>query len=487
MRYLEHYLSEEKIDIIFKDFFQKWKFKHPYPEDLEEIFNNHTNENLDWFFDNVFEKTTYVDYGITYVSNRFILYNYGTFACPVEVAYYDKNNKEINRQWLHNINDKKILNTPPKTVKVKIDPDEHMPDIDRSNNGNPKNYEFNFIWDRPNYFNHVMNVVPWFFSYNYYNGFTPGLTVFSGYTPGYNGNGNTISLLYDFKHNKPVGSVSLNRSLRGISLFHESSIKLGFDSGSGRTGMNVSLYGTIKRPLVDYPTSRINIDLFFHILDSSALDPFLYDGGRYVIGSILYKKNWELNKKSSLAFITGIKIGEKFSKGLFTATLNQKFTKNIITKIKFYMSDYLISRDLPAQYRTFLSGSIDSDFQENILDRTGKSEDFKVLSNMLYNGVPGLRGLVLNGDGKPLYSEKRAWSLCFDQQFPYLPGKIFLDIGGASDSEEIFIVSGFHIGPLFIPIYQSWEVSNNIPNNIDWIMNRMRFSFDLSLPIGFLF
>ena len=487
MRYLEHYLSEEKIDIIFKDFFQKWKFKHPYPDDLEEIFNNHTNENLDWFFDNVFEKTTYVDYGITYLRNRFILYNYGTFACPVEVAYYDKNNKEINRQWLHNINDKKILNTPPKTVKVKIDPDEHMPDIDRSNNGNPKNYEFNFIWDRPNYFNHVMNVVPWFFSYNYYNGFTPGLTVFSGYTPGYNGNGNTISLLYDFKHNKPVGSVSLNRSLRGISLFHESSIKLGFDSGSGRTGMNVSLYGTIKRPLVDYPTSRINIDLFFHILDSSALDPFLYDGGKYVIGSILYKKNWELNKKSNLAFSTGIKIGEKFTKGLFTATLNKKFTKNIITKIKFYMSDYLISRDLPAQYRTFLSGSIDSDFQENILDRTGKSEDFRVLSNMLYNGGPGLRGLVLNGDGKPLYSEKRAWSLCFDQQFPYLPGKIFLDIGGASDSEEIFMVSGFHIGPLFIPIYQSWEESNNIPNNIDWIMNRMRFSFDLSLPIGLLF
>jgi len=487
MRYLEHYLSEEKIDIIFKDFFQKWKFKHPYPDDLEEIFNYHSNENLDWFFDNVFEKTTYVDYGITYVRNRFILYNYGTFACPVEVAYYDKNNKEINRQWLHNINDKKILNTPPKTVKVKIDPDEHMPDIDRSNNGSPKNYEFNFIWDRPNYFNHVMNVVPWFFSYNYYNGFTPGLTVFSGYTPGYNGNGNTISLLYDFKHNKPVGSVSLNRSLRGIRLFHESSIKLGFDSGSGRTGMNVSLYGKIKRPLVNYPTAQINIDLFFHILDSSALDPFLYDGGRYVIGSILYKKNWELNKKSSLAFSTGIKIGEKFSKGLFTATLNQKFTKNIITKIKFYMSDYLISRDLPAQYRTFLSGSIDSDFQENILDRTGKSDDFKVLSNMLYNGGPGLRGLVLNGDGKPLYSEKRAWSLCFDQQFPYLPGKIFLDIGGASDSEEIFMVSGFHIGPLFIPIYQSWEESNNIPNNIDWIMNRMRFSFDLSLPIGLLF
>ena len=486
MRYLEHYLSEEKINIIFKDFFQKWKFKHPYPEDLEEVFNNHSNEDLDWFFDNVFEKTTYVDYGVTYVRNKFILHNYGTFPCPVEVAYYDENNKEINRDWLHNINDERILNTPLKTVKVKIDPDEHMPDIDRSNNGIPKNYEFNFIWDKPNYFNHAINVVPWLFSYNYYNGFTPGITAFSGYSPGYNSKGNTISILYDFKQDKPLGNVSFIRPLRGISLFHESSFKVRFGSGSGRTGINIGVNGTIKSPLVDYPVSNLNIDLFYHILDSTALDPFLYDGGKYVIGSILYNKKWKLNQKSSLSFTSSIKIGEKFSKGMFTAILNQKFTKNVITKIKFYVSDYLISKDLPSQYRTFLSGSIDSDFQENILDRTGKSENFKLLSNMIYKGGPGLRGLVRNRDGKPLFSEKRSWSLCFDQQLPYLPGKIFLDVGGASDLEEIYMVSGFHIGPLFIPIYQSWEESNNTPNNIDWMLNRIRFSFNLSLPIRFL-
>ena len=201
---------------------------------------------------------------------------------------------------------------------------------------------------------------------------------------------------------------------------------------------------------------------------------------------ILYNKKLKLNQKTSLSFTSGIKIGEKFSKGMFTAILNQKFTKNVITKIKFYVSDYLISKDLPSQYRTFLSGSIDSDFQENILDRTGKSENFKLLSNMIYKGGPGLRGLVRNRDGKPLFSEKRSWSLCFDQQLPYLPGKIFLDVGGASDLEEIYIVSGFHIGPLFIPIYQSWEESNNTPNNIDWMLNRIRFSFNLSLPIRFL-
>ena len=82
MRYLEHYLGEDKMDEILQDFYQKWKFRHPYPEDLEAVFAAHLQEDLDWFFDNVFEKTTYVDYGIIKTGDRFVLHNYGTFTCP---------------------------------------------------------------------------------------------------------------------------------------------------------------------------------------------------------------------------------------------------------------------------------------------------------------------------------------------------------------------------------------------------------------------
>ena len=72
--------------------------------------------------------------------------------------------------------------------------------------------------------------------------------------------------------------------------------------------MNIGVNGIIKSPLVDYPVSNLNIDLFYHILDSTALDPFLYDGGKYVIGSILYNKKLKLNQKSSLSFTSGIKL-----------------------------------------------------------------------------------------------------------------------------------------------------------------------------------
>ena len=50
---------------------------------------------------------------------------------------------------------------------------------------------------------------------------------------------------------------------------------------SGRTGFNAQITGTIKEPYVESPVARINANLFYHYLDSTALDPLLYDGGKY--------------------------------------------------------------------------------------------------------------------------------------------------------------------------------------------------------------
>ena len=445
------------------------------------------DENLDWFFDNVFEKTTYIDYRVTDIRNKFVLSNDGNFTCPVEVAYYDMYDEELEREWIRGIKHETILKPPLGTIKVKIDPDEHMPDINRSNNGTSKNYEFNFIWDKPNYFNHVYNIVPWFFSYNYYNGFTPGITMFSGFSPGYVGNGNTLSFLYDFKNKKPIGSISFTRLLRDINIFHESVFKLRFDRSSGRTGINVSLSGVFKEPFLDSPISNLNANFFYHMLESSAFNPILYDSGKFIIGAIDYNKKWELNNQSSLDFGTGIKFSKEFSRIFFTVSTNYSFAKKIKTKVKFYLSDYLLNKNLPSQYKTFLSGSIDPDFQENILDRTGKSANFKVLTDFLYDGGPGLRGLILNENGNPMYTEKLAWSLRIDQEFPYLPGVLFMDFGGLSEYEDVFISLGFHLGPLIIPVYQSWEISNNTPDDMGWILDRLRISLDFTLPRGFIF
>ena len=223
------------------------------------------------------------------------------------------------------------------------------------------------------------------------------------------------------------------------------------DHGSGRTGFNARITGTIKEPYVKSPVARINANLFYHYLDSTAFDSFLYDGGKFLTTSIRYTKNWELNINSELTFQIGIKMGKYFSRSFLSSELEHRFTKNIATNIRLFVSGYLFTEDVPAQYRTYLSGSIDPDFERNILDRTGNSEAIQVLSHIYYDTGPGLRGLVLDKEERPLGTEKMAWSLRLDQKMPYIPGNIFFDIGGLTDKKNPFIVSGLHFGPLLIP------------------------------------
>jgi hypothetical protein len=46
-------------------------------------------------------------------------------------------------------------------------------------------------------------------------------------------------------------------------------------------------------------------------------------------------------------------------------------------------------------------------------------------------------------------------------------------------------VSGLHFGPLLIPFYQSWESGHKIPDNSEWVLDRIRFDVSLPLRINF--
>ena len=178
-------------------------------------------------------------------------------------------------------------------------------------------------------------------------------------------------------------------------------------------------------------------------------------------------------------------MGRDFARSYLSSNIKYRFTKNIATKFRLFVSGYLFTRDLPAQYRIYLSGSIDPDFEQNILDRIGNSEALQVLSHIYYDGGPGLHGLVLDKDGRPLATEKMAWSLHINQELPYIPGNIFFDIGGITEKKNPFIVSGLHFGPLLIPFYQTWESEHKIPDNSEWVLDRIRFDVSLPLRINF--
>ena len=63
----ESIIGEELFDMAFKEYANRWKYKHPNPADFFRTIENATATDLDWFWRGWFFTTDYVDIDLAYV------------------------------------------------------------------------------------------------------------------------------------------------------------------------------------------------------------------------------------------------------------------------------------------------------------------------------------------------------------------------------------------------------------------------------------
>ncbi|MBL7943109.1 MAG: M1 family metallopeptidase [Flavobacteriales bacterium] len=66
--YLYEYLGQETFDRCMHTYFDRWKFKHPSPNDLRDVFEEVSGKNLEWFFGPLIQSTDHIDYAVTGLS-----------------------------------------------------------------------------------------------------------------------------------------------------------------------------------------------------------------------------------------------------------------------------------------------------------------------------------------------------------------------------------------------------------------------------------
>ncbi|HXV64320.1 MAG TPA: M1 family metallopeptidase [Vicinamibacteria bacterium] len=76
---LERYLGWEVLQDIMSTFFERYRFRHPRPQDFFDVANEVSGRDLSWFFDQVYRSSNDFDYGVHSVS-----------SAPVEVAGFDE-------------------------------------------------------------------------------------------------------------------------------------------------------------------------------------------------------------------------------------------------------------------------------------------------------------------------------------------------------------------------------------------------------------
>jgi len=134
-QYLRAYLGDSRYDSAMKDYYSRWKFKHPQPEDLCASFETSMGKNLTWFFSDFIGTTKRLDYEVVRLENQQLLVkNKGELASPLLICGL-AGDSICFKKWVEGFEGEKWIELPQGTyTEIKIDPNHVMPELFRLNN-----------------------------------------------------------------------------------------------------------------------------------------------------------------------------------------------------------------------------------------------------------------------------------------------------------------------------------------------------------------
>jgi hypothetical protein len=143
----DHIIGAERFDPAFRQFIDRWAYKHPTPADFFRSIEDGVGEDLSWFWRSWFYTTEVLDQAVDSVVSadsagavsRIHLRNAGQMPMPVELELVmDDGSKERLvlpvEVWYGGRDYTALVPGPKKVVGVTIDPKNYYPDIRRENN-----------------------------------------------------------------------------------------------------------------------------------------------------------------------------------------------------------------------------------------------------------------------------------------------------------------------------------------------------------------
>ena len=127
---------------VMSTYFERWRFRHPQPEDFFAVVNEVTGEDMTWFFDEVYRGSNVFDFGVQEFTSRLkpaptnapaptkdqyqtdvVVRRFGEALSPVNVVTTFRNGEQVIELW--DGRDRRAVYTydrPSQAVSVEIDP-----------------------------------------------------------------------------------------------------------------------------------------------------------------------------------------------------------------------------------------------------------------------------------------------------------------------------------------------------------------------------
>jgi hypothetical protein len=188
-KYLFDYLGEDRFDKAMQKYFTVWKFKHPYPSDLQKIMENSTGEKLDWFFDDMLSSNKKLDYKInSFKKDVVTIKNKGQINAPFSLLVNDKETWMPGFEGTEKYTVTALMQSTKAIARINYDYDAleyNLKNNSAKNHGlfkktKPLKLQMLPGIDDPDY--SQLCTTP-LFGLNAYNGFMPGLAIYNNPVP----------------------------------------------------------------------------------------------------------------------------------------------------------------------------------------------------------------------------------------------------------------------------------------------------------------
>jgi hypothetical protein len=157
---LERHLGWDTLQKGMSSYFEKWKYRHPKPDDFFQALNEASGQDLTWFFNEVYQSSNVFDYGVQdftseKTGNRFrtivVARRFGEASFPVDVVTTFRGGAKVTERW--DGRDRRrvyVYERPEQALTVQVDPGRVLLlDVNYTNNSRtlePRTGETTLKW-----------------------------------------------------------------------------------------------------------------------------------------------------------------------------------------------------------------------------------------------------------------------------------------------------------------------------------------------------
>lgn len=509
MNYLYNSLGQASFDSCTMLYFNKWQFRHPYPADLQQIFNENSNKDFNWFFSGILNNADHSDYKIQKIkhyNNNYSLFikNKGKLDSPLLLALY-KEDKITDTIFSEGFLGKKSFEIAEKDFdKIVIDPNNLMFEIKRTNNAirtkgifkKAEPLELRFLGLLENPAKTQLFYTP-VIGWNTSDGLMPGLLFYNPFVterkvqyrlmPMYGINSNKLTGIGYSEYNFYPEILNLQK----ISVFAEYNK---FDTGKDaelttwqktEAGINILFKRNPAFPLRQWKSvikstyaTDLYADSIYHL---------------FVNGSVRYQ-DYSKKMPESLAF--HYELGPKFNKTWVDYSWGINY-KNRTTgfRFRFFAGAFLYNKSNRGDYSFHLSGkngsfpnamSNDYTYSEAFPDRSGLLPSENIWQHKFIKSEGGF-GLHV-----PISSDSWLTSINLEAAFPVpVPLSIYANVATYKDSEwipweigiELRVIKDIFV--VYFPVFLCNEIKSTYGFENKTYTEKIRFTLNFSKLVPF--